>query len=272
MEKKHSIFFIFLLLITLFLALIAIIMIWNFLSNNYKHNLEEYHEKELEVGTKNTILGITEDYGQEYIDKIIFLGESTTYGLQSYGVLSGGKDTTQVWTGATYKNGRTVSAGTLSLSPSIGSTKIFYPDTCSAITVSEAIKTKKPEYLIITLGLNNGASYYSEQEFKDCYRMLLNLINTSQTDTHVILQSLFPVSSSCSIKAYTPERLRLCNSWIYDIAKEYNLKYLNTTEVLEDSNGYLIADYDNGGDGIHLNRSGLEAVIEYVKTHGYPKE
>ena len=272
MEKKRNIFFICLLLICLFLVLTAILIIWDHFLPANKHNSGIYHEKEIEVGTKDTILGITEDYGQDYIDRIIFLGESTTYGLQSYGVLSNGKDTTQVWTGATCKNGITVSSGTLSLSPAIGTTKIFYPDTRSAKTVSDALKAKKPEYLIITLGLNNGASYYSEQEFKDCYRILLNSINDSQTDTRVILQSLFPVSKECSIKAYTPERLRLCNKWIYDIAQEYDLKYLNTTEVLEDDKGYLIADYDNGGDGIHLNRAGLSTVIEYIKTHGYPKE
>lgn len=271
MEKKRSIFFIFLLIISLFLVLVAFCMIFGFIKSNL---ITESSAEQLnvEVSTENVILGVTENYGQEYIDKIIFLGESTTYGLQSYGILSGGTNTTQVWTGATAQNGVTVSAGTLSLSPSIGTTKIFYPDTRSAMTICDALKAKNPEYLIITIGLNNGASYYSEQEFKNCYRILLDSINALQTDTHIILQSLFPVSEDCKIKAYTPERLKLCNEWIYDIAKEYNLKYLNTTEVLEDDKGYLIAGYDNGGDGIHLNGSGLNAVIQYIKTHGYPKE
>lgn len=271
MEKRRSIFFVFMIIVSLFVVLLAIFMIYGRI---YCTPQEDQNSDFLnvEASTENVVLGITEDYGQNYIDKIIFLGESTTYGLQSYGILSGGTDTTQVWTGATTKNGVTVTSGTLSLSPAIGTTKIFFPDTRSAMSVSEALKEKKPEYLIITLGLNNGASYYSEQEFKECYRMLLNSISHSFTDTHVILQSLFPVSESCQIKAYTPQRLRQCNEWIYDIAKEYDLKYLNTTEVLEDNNGYLISGYDNGGDGIHLNGAGLNAVIDYIKTHGYPEE
>ena len=44
----------------------------------------------------STILGETADAGQEYIDKLTFLGDSTTYGLRYYKMLSGGTDTTQV--------------------------------------------------------------------------------------------------------------------------------------------------------------------------------
>ena len=54
-----------------------------------------------------TLLGESEDMGQEYIDKLVFLVDATNVGLRSYGVLSGGKSTTQVW--------RTTS-GTLTLS------------------------------------------------------------------------------------------------------------------------------------------------------------
>ena len=43
-------------------------------------------------------LAETEDAGQDYIDRLTFLGDSTTNGLKEYGVLSGGEGTTQVWT------------------------------------------------------------------------------------------------------------------------------------------------------------------------------
>lgn len=206
----------------------------------------------------------TDDLGQEYIDKITFLGESTTYGLQRYGLLSNH----QVWTGATCTDGRVKSAGTLSLSPSIDKTRIYYPETGEALTVGEALARKHPEYLVITLGLNNGASYYSEDEFKQCYRILLNAVVEASEDTTVILQSLFPVADTCKIKAYTPERIRLCNTWICDLASEYEMYYLDTISVLSNTNGYLYAEYDNGGDGIHLNGMGLAVVLSYVRTHG----
>lgn len=219
-----------------------------------------------------SLLSPTEDLGEDYIKNIIFLGESTTYGLWHYGVLPGGKNTTGVWTGATVQNGGICCAGTLSLSPTVSHTKLFYPDTGEALTVSEALLRKQPKHLVITLGLNNGASYYTEDEFKQCYRTLLNTVISSSKDTCVLLQSIFPVAKSCKIQAYTPERIRLCNSWVLDIAEEYGLGFLDTFSALSDAEGYLKAEYDNGGDGIHLNREGLLAVLHYVRTHGYTEE
>ncbi len=219
-----------------------------------------------------TTLPETQDLGQEYIQRITFLGESTTYGLWHYGVLKEGKASTQVWTGATVQNGRVCCSGTLSLSPSITSTKIFYPSTGEALTVSEALSRKVPEILVITLGLNNGASYYTEDMFKQCYRMLLNSAKAASPNTVILLGALFPVAKTCQIEAYTPERIRLCNTWIQELALEYELGYLDTFSTLSDAEGYLKPEYDNGGDGIHLNREGLEAVLRYIRTHGLSEE
>lgn len=272
MEKKLNSFIIsFFILFILSVILVAIFMAYPYLVK------PRYNTEELKLGANVEVLANdnqntlrpTKDYGQEYIDNIVFLGESTTYGLWRYGLLSGGTDTNQVWTGAMTSGDKTVSSGTLSLSPSIAHSKIYYPDTGSALSISEAVATKKPEYLVITLGLNNGASYYSENEFKHCYRLLLDSVNASSKNTKIILQSLFPVSKACQINAYTPARIDECNSWIYEISEEYNIKYLNTAEVLKNDEGYLKAEYDNGGDGIHLNKDGLNAVIEYIRTHGY---
>ena len=225
-----------------------------------------------ECNSDSCVLSETVDAGDEYIRKIIFLGESTTYGLQRYGLLPDGEATTQVWTGATCTDGSVRCAGTLSLSPTINQTRLYYPDDGTAQTIYDALQKKQPEYLVVTLGLNNGASYYSEDEFKQCYRILLNTIVGASAQTNVILQSLFPVAEACKISAYTPERIALCNSWLKDLATEYRLKYLDTASVLSVANGYLLYDYDNGGDGIHLNEAGLQAVLQYVRTHAHPGE
>ncbi len=224
------------------------------------------------VEKESPVLAQSEDMGETYISRIVFLGESTTYGLWRYGVLPDGVASKQVWTGATVQNGNVCCAGTLSLSPSLTSAKLFYPETGEALTISEALSRKKPEILIVTLGLNNGASYYTEDTFKQCYRALLNSVISSSKDTTILLQSIFPVSATCKIKAYTPERLAMCNSWIYDLACEYGVRYLDTTSALCDEKGFMKPEYDNGGDGIHLNREGLKAVLLYIRTHGYREE
>ncbi len=242
----------------LILSLIAVLFFYGFSSPDFSA------ETEVTTGFFNPTLIETKNLGQEYIDKITFLGESTTYGFERYGLL----DASKVWTGATAQNGIIKTAGTLSLSPSIDKTRIYHSPSGEAITIGEAVCRDRPEILIITLGLNNGVSYYSEEEFKQCYRILLNAIIGASEKTTVILQSLFPVSSACKIKAFTPERISLCNRWVYDLAAEFHLGYLDTVSVLSDENGYLLPEYDNGGDGIHLNQEGLQAVLSYICTHG----
>lgn len=279
MEKKLNSFIVSVFtIILLFFILLPLFLCLGKLSDNESAraemmgNQENLPEIEVDVARDECILSASEDMGQEYVDKLVFLGESTTYGLWRYGVLSDGKDTKQVWTGASCTDGKTQCAGTLSLSPAIAGTMIYFPDDGTALTVSQAIAKKQPEFLVITLGLNNGASYYTEDQFKQCYRMLLNSVIDTSKDVKIILQSLFPVARTCKVSAYTPERIALCNTWIRDLAAEYEVKYLDTVSVLSDEDGYLIPEYDNGGDGIHLNEIGLSAVLQYIRTHGYSEE
>ena len=72
----------------------------------------------------------------EFIDKIIFLGESTTYHLKSRGVLKDGTKTLQVWA---------PKSGTLMLDSTTYECRIIYPDTGEEIELSEALKKKRPE-------------------------------------------------------------------------------------------------------------------------------
>ena len=66
-----------------------------------------------------TLLGETEDMGQEYQDAIVFYGDSNTNGLRLQELLPGGYNTTQVWTPM---------SGTLTLNRwSVD--KIVYPET-----------------------------------------------------------------------------------------------------------------------------------------------
>ncbi len=280
MEKKFNsyvlsvftIILLFFILLPLLMCLGKITERENALKARSLTESENSSEIKVDAMRGETVLAETADMGWEYVDRLVFLGESTTYGLWRYGVLHDGKNTTQVWTGASSPDGKVTCAGTLSLSPTIAQTKLYFPDDGSALTVSQALSRKKPQYLIITLGLNNGASYYTEDQFKQCYRILLNSAIDASEDTKIILQSLFPVAKTCKVSAYTPQRIELCNTWIQDLASEYGLKYLDTASVLTDEDGYLLEKYDNGGDGIHLNEIGLTAVLQYIRTHGYPAE
>lgn len=208
--------------------------------------------------TPSARLGETEDAGQSYVDKLTFLGDSTTYGLKYYEMLSGGKNTTQVWTPA---------SGTLTLYYQSIAT-IVYPETGEEIPIIDAVTRKKPEYMVITLGVN-GVSSMDEEYFTSEYTDLVQKIQQASPDTKLILNSIYPVAASYQyIDSINNEKISAANGWIEKIAENTGTRYLNTYEVLVGSDGYLPESYHNG-DGLHLNPESFGIVLNYIRTHEY---
>lgn len=200
----------------------------------------------------------TGDMGQEYIDSITFLGDSTTYGLKAYAVLTDGKKTKQVWT---------PSNGTLTLSYQ-GFVEIWYPDDDEEISIRAAVERKKPERMIITLGVN-GISFMDKDYFISEYTDLVTSIQEISPDTQIILQSIFPIASNYEYqKDINNKKICEANTWILSVAEATGVKFLNTYTVLIGENDYMIDSYQNG-DGLHLNEVGFKIVLDYIRTHGY---
>lgn len=205
-----------------------------------------------------TELGETPDAGQEYIDRMIFLGDSTTNGLREYGVLSDGKNTTQVWT---------PSSGTLTLSFQSTAT-IVYPDDGTEITIVEAVTRKQPDVLVITLGVN-GVSFMDEQSFKSEYKALVESIQRASPNTKIICNSIYPVENDyIYIADINNENIPRANGWIYDVAVETGTHYTDSASVLKNADGSLNESYGNG-DGIHLCADGYNRVLDYLRTHAW---
>jgi lysophospholipase L1-like esterase len=204
----------------------------------------------------STTLAETEDQGQLYLDRFVFLGDSTTYGLTYYDVLPN----TQVWT---------PESGTLTLSNQSAAYVVYYQSDGSSenMTIADAVARRKPEYMVITLGVN-GISFMSEEEFKSQYIDLIETIQANSPDTKIICQSIFPVIDSQAPDGIDNRTINVANTWVLTVAEETGTRYLNTCEVLKDESGSLRAEYCNG-DGIHLSPEGGQAVVDYIRTHGY---
>ncbi len=208
--------------------------------------------------TSSVVLGETEDAGQEYIDKLTFLGDSTTYGLKYYEVLSGGKNTTQVWTPA---------SGTLTLY-NYATATIVFPEDGQEISIVDAVTRKQPEYLVITLGVN-GVAEMDEDWFKQDYTALVQSIQAASPDTKIICNSIYPVENDYEyINSINNTNIPQANEWIKAVAEATGCKYADSASVLKAEDGSLREDYGNG-DGVHLNADGFNAVLEYLRTHAY---
>ncbi len=215
-----------------------------------------YTQAELLQMYPNAVLGESEDKGQEYIDSMVFIGDSTTHGMAYYGVLDGGKDTTQVWT---------PKSGTLAMW-NLLTENIVYPEDESEMLIADAISVKQPEIVVLTLGVN-GVSSLSEEQFVGYYQGLVEVIKTASPDSKIILQSIYPVCDYYEyVNSISMEKINRANSWIAKLANDNAVYYLNTISALVGENGHLKEEYCNG-DGIHISREGFNVILEYIRTH-----
>ncbi len=222
------------------------------------------------VNTKETkSLEKTPDAGQEYIDSFIFIGESTTYHLKSRGVLSGGKNTTQIWAPEN---------GTVNLDITTKDIKIVYPQTNEAMTFGQAAKKLKPKRIMLTFGLNGAVTKIKKGKnyFHSCYLSLINDILQSSPNTEIILQSCFPIAENMDMSNYTVDAhtladyIKIINSWSEELAINEGFGYINTWEALANDDGFLYPEYD-ASDGYHLNTEAYLKILEYIRTHAYEK-
>lgn len=204
------------------------------------------------VPEDNVLLASTEHGGADYLSRIVFLGDSRTYGLKAFAMLDDGEETAQVWTPR---------SGTMSIWD-MQQQKIFYPETDTEITCAEAAALKQPEILVISLGFN-GVELVQKEYFVSEYLKLIESIQSASPHTKIALQSMFPVCRSYTL--ISNDSIREGNEWIVEIAKRAEVYYLNTQEVLTDEAGYLIEDYST--DGCHLTPLGLDVELEYICTH-----
>ena len=250
--------------LSIYTAILALTTIIVSCSPPPQKNVRECIDTDLQ---SNTILGVTEDMGDEYIDSLIFVGESTTYHMKDREVLSGGKQTRQIWAPR---------CGTMTLDMSATAIRIVYPDTNEELTIAEAAALAKPKFIIFTFGLNGAVQNVrrGEDYYKRCYRTLLLSVKETSPQTNIIIQSAPPIARDMDMKNYSVTAAELrdyidtINSWALSLADELGLRYLNTAEVLKDTDGFLIADLDVG-DGHHLNAAAYRKMLGYIRTHGY---
>ncbi len=202
-------------------------------------------------------LAQSDDQGPAYIAQMVFLGDSTTYGMMYYGVLP----STQVWT---------PESGTLTLNNEATAYIEYYSDDsgeAQSMLIRNAATLRQPDYLVITLGVN-GISFLSEEEFKGYYTDLITTVLSVSPNTRIICQSIFPVVDSLASEGISNSAINTANGWVLDVATATGTRYLNTHDALTDDTGNLRTEYSNG-DGIHLNADGGNAVLQYIRTHAY---
>lgn len=187
----------------------------------------------------------------DYFDDTVFVGDSITYGMASYGYLS----FNHVFAKIGLHQGTALTS------------KCVYTSKTNTHTIFDALEMAKPGKVIVTLGINAIYSY-KEDYFYNNYRSLINKIKAATPDSKIIIQSIFPVTETYAERNGRPDynqHIAYANRELAKLSKELDCYFLHTYEKLTDENGYLQSKFS--GDGLHLSRDGYTAVFDYILSH-----
>ena len=189
---------------------------------------------------------------EPFLSQLTFLGDSITAHMAARSPIE--KD--RIWCA---KNRY------LNLDSRITYAKIIAPDTGEEQTIAEVAERIRPQYLVITLGVDYGVYYYRNepQTFVFYYEKLLDAIAAASPDTVLLVQSILPVTSAST--AITNGMIDNANAALRALCERKGLFYLDTQSVLRDEEGFLRAEYCNSADGIHLSEAGYDAMLGYIE-------
>lgn len=256
-KKKNHSFFYFMVpfMVTILLFGVAGFLAKDFLLAKLSGDESTPYQSDSQVSQnlpKDTVLKETARAGDDYLNDIIFVGDSRTNGMANFGFV----DKEQVFAvdGINHKD--------------IQSSKfITVKGVNKTMTLEEGLMLKRPPIVMVSLGIN-GVAFMAEEEFIEEYRNLIELIQQSTPDSQVIIQSILPVSYQ---KEQSDTRMRNAKIDSYNgklllLAKETGCYYLDSAQALKNSKNMLDTKYDSG-DGLHLNQKAYEVLFSYIMTH-----
>lgn len=207
----------------------------------------------------STILEESEDAGQEYVDETLFLGDSNTarmYRMFDY---------------CTYDN----AIGSVGMSARSLATYecVKFEGLSGYKTMPEAVAIMQPRRVIITFGTNDLSPSNSTENFIESYEKGIKAVEEAYPSVDIIINAIPPLGKQHSNQSLTQTQVDEYNQAIVQMCQDNGWKFLNSAEVLKDSStGYAKSGYVESSDGIHLTRSAMDALFEYIRTHSYITE
>ena len=146
--------------------------------------------------------------GQEYIDETLFIGDSNTYRMISYGFTSLEND-----------------IGVVSMGIQMVTTKpcVYFKGYANPVTIPEAVKIMQPRRIIMTFGTNNTIGW-STETFIDSYRTALEAIHDAYPYADIIINSIPPVHQYRDNPDITMQTIDKFNLGLVELAEEMGVQ------------------------------------------------
>lgn len=194
---------------------------------------------------------VSEKVTTAYFDDALFVGDSITSGIESYGIMSNA----------------TVIANT-GINPSTMLTSaVWETESGENVTLLDAAAQIDAKKIYVMIGAN-GIAWIGENTFVDYYSQIIQRLKDDHPDAIIYVQSILPVTKAKSDEgpAMSNGKIDIYNQRILEMTKELEVYYLNVAEAIKDSNGALPSEA-SPKDGIHFGTSTYQKWFDYLMTH-----
>ena len=221
-----------------------------------------YNKEENTIDTtaySATILPESSDAGQTYVDETLFLGDSNTARMY------------RMFDFCTYDN----AIGSVGMSAKSLATYacVELNNSGSYVTMAKAVAGMQPKRVLITFGTNDLSPSYKAADFVKNYQTGIESIVEAYPSVDILINAIPPLGQQHSNQSLTQTQVDEYNKALVEMCQEKGWKFLNSAEVLKDSvTGYAKSGYVETSDGIHLTRTAMDALFNYIRTHSYITE
>ena len=199
-----------------------------------------------------TVLSYNADTREGYMNNCIFLGDSRTVAMVSYGYISDANALAKV--GISHWQVQSTT---------------FTQNSGNRYTLSDYLRAHSEPVIYVCYGVN-GMNGMDEDKYKSTYEELVDKIISLAGDRKVVIMSIWPVDDNGSYRGSVKnEWVDKYNTFLFDMAKSKGLYYLNIASALKDENGSMKKEYDSG-DGLHYKSSAYKDILEYIIHHPVP--
>lgn len=207
---------------------------------------------EVAADSENVILKDNGNKGRGYLNNCVFLGDSRTVAMVSFACVNDDDALAQI--GISHMQYRR---------------NQFTNNAGKQYTLQSYLASHQKPVIYVSLGVN-GMNGISEDDYEKSYTELVDYIVEAAPNSAVVLMSIWPVNDNGSYsKTVQNSWISKYNDFLYRLAKEKKLYFLNINEILTSSNGQIKSEYD-AGDGLHYNKNAYDAIMKYIISHPVP--
>ncbi|MEG2929737.1 MAG: SGNH/GDSL hydrolase family protein [Oscillospiraceae bacterium] len=224
-------------------------------NSNIYHTVDAKYNKDWYSSSLKSFQDILLPYNSEkdttYLSDTLFVGDSNTAGLSSFGYLP-------------LQN--VLGRRSMAIQSVASKEFVWFSGYENPVTIIKAVSLLKPRRIIINFGTNNTVGT-SVQDFADIYQSVLALIKSAYPHCDIIVAEVLPVGKLRENRHIKMQTIDEFNLALAKLCAQDGYKLLNFSEAFKDPNtGFMKPKYVSN-DGVHLNSEGYETLLRYVCDH-----